>query len=278
MENILLLTDFSENARNAMHYAHHLFKGKTINFFILHTKTPASYTTDDLMLAGDDSLYNLMFKEAKAKLDDSVLEFKKTDKENNFTYDTLVDYDVITDAIKQAILSNKIDLVIMGSNGATGAKEIVFGSNTIQVIRKVNSPTLIIPEGFYYRTPKHILLPLDSEDTLDHQAFPTLISFAEKFNSKLHVLRVKTTNEIREQKDIDKELQTIKDCKTLDTTYKVIEGVPIEFAVSCYTQTHKIDITSLFVQKEPFFERLFTGSSTLKITKDLRTPLLVLHT
>ena len=43
MKKILLPTDFSENALNAIHYALHLFKDESCAFFILNTYTPMIY-------------------------------------------------------------------------------------------------------------------------------------------------------------------------------------------------------------------------------------------
>lgn len=76
MKNILLLTDFSKNSLNAIDYSLNLFKGDKCNFFILHVKSSASYTTDNLIVSGNESIYNIIVKDVIDKLDSIVLDLK----------------------------------------------------------------------------------------------------------------------------------------------------------------------------------------------------------
>ncbi len=276
MKNILLLTDFSKNSINATHYAHHLFKDDVCTFFILHVKNSASYTTDDLMSTGNESIYNALVKDAKDKLANLVMVLQSDFNSEKFAYKTSVDYDILTDAVNQLIASHSIDLIVMGTNGVTGAKEVVFGSNTINVIRQVNCPTLVIPKGFTFRKPKEILLPLDLMDSLSGAAFANTIKFLKRFGERLHMLRIKPHNENSKEEKKDQEHINYF-LKDLDFKYHVVSNVPMNYTVDCYLQTHKIDLTTLLVQKESLFERFFIGSPTTKISNSIREPLLVFH-
>ena len=102
---------------------------------------------------------------------------------------------------------------MLGSNGATGAKEVVFGSNTLNVIRHIDIATLIIPEGYKYLECKEILLPLDPEDTLGGDAFNKIIDFIELHNLHLHVLRINPETENSETKALDKSNLDIINCE-----------------------------------------------------------------
>ena len=276
MKNILLLTDFSKNSINALHYALQIFEDSSSNFFLLNVQSPSSFGTNDLMLAGNESLYDSIVKDTKGKLDKLVLKLKAEFKNKSYNITPLVDYDVLTDAINQVKKSNDIDLVVMGTNGVTGASEVVFGSNTINVIRKVDCPILVIPKGFKYRTPKGILLPLDLSDSLSGKAFNNVLNFARRFSEKIHLLRIKPKNEdSKKQKNDIKNIDSF--ISDISHEYHVISDVPIEYAVDCYTQTHSIDLTTLLVQKESLFERFFIGSPTTQISNNIRVPLLIFH-
>lgn len=276
MKNILLLTDLSKNSRNAIQYALHLFKENTCTFFILHVKNSASYTTDDLLLSGNKSIYSSLIKEAKNQLDDIVIDLKERFKTEDFEYETIVDYDNLTDAINQVIKSQHIDLVVMGSNGVTGAKEIIFGSNTINVIRKVDCNTLIIPEDFKYQKPKEVLLPLDSFDSMTGNAFSNILKFVKDNSSTLHVLRINQSGTLSEKqgKDLEHINYALKD---IPYTYNIVNNIPMHYVVGSYIQINAIDLTILIEQKELMFERFFMGSSTTKIGNHLQAPLLVFH-
>jgi len=191
-------------------------------------------------------------------------------------HEILVDYDELPDAINQIKRSIKFDLIVMGTNGITGAKEVVFGSNTINVIRKVDCPTLVVPEDFKYRAPKDILLPLDLKDSLSDTAFKNVIKFTKDFGEKLHLLRITPNN--KGLKEIEQDTENI-DSFLGDTLYEyhIMNKVPMTYAVDAYIQSNSIDLTTLLVQKESLFERFFIGSPTTKISNNIRVPLLIFH-
>ena len=276
MKNILLLTDFSENSINAIHYALRLFENDMCNFFLLNVQSSGAYMSDDLVLAGNQSLYDSIVKKTKHKLSKLIVEVESEFKNDKFNFEMLVDYDALPEAINQIKKTKNIDLIVMGTNGVTGAKEVVFGSNTINVIRKVNCPTLVIPKGFKYRIPKDILLPLDLLDALSGEAFNDVIKFTKRFSNKLHLLRVKPHNENSNEEQKDKK-NIARLLTEIEFEYHVITNVPMAYAVDCYTQSHPIDLTTLLVQKESVFERFFIGSPTTQISNSIRVPLLVFH-
>lgn len=276
MKNILLLTDFSDNSINAIDYALKLFSGHNCNFYVLHVELSNTYLSDDLMAGGNQSIYDSLVKKSKTKLNTLLKDLKSKSENENFKFEMLIDHDIFTDAIKQVIDAKHIELVVMGTNGVTGAKEVVFGSNTINVIRKVYCPTLVIPEDFEYQTPNQVLLPLDLYDALNGDAFTAVLNFTKRFGKKLHMVRVNPNNEDAAEQRKDK--QNIDTLLTdLDFEYHVVTDIPMPHVVDSYVQIHNIDITTLLVQKESLFERFFIGSPTTKISNKLRVPLLVFH-
>lgn len=276
MKNILLLTDFSENSINAMRYALKLFKEDHCNFLVLYVESSTSYISDDLMLAGNQSIYDALLKKSNTKLEKIIIDLKHEFNNEKFKFTKIVDHDVFTDAVNQVITAKAIDLIVMGTNGATGAKEVVFGSNTINVIRKVECPTLVIPDGFKYRIPNSILLPLDEFDSLSGTVFTDILKFTKRFGEKLHVLRVNSNNEATSEtfKDQDHLNYFFKET---DYEYHVVNKIPMDHVINSYTQTHPIDLTALMVQKEGLIERIFMGSPTSQISSKIEVPLLIFH-
>lgn len=276
MRNILLLTDFSDNSINAIHYALKLFSRSKVNFFVLHVESTNTFLTDDLMAAGSKSIYDTLVKKPKSRLKKVVSDLEKASKHENFNFEMLIDHDVFADSVNQVVASKEIDLIVMGTNGVTGAKEVLFGSNTINVIRKVTCPTLVIPEDFTYTSPKEILLPLDINDSIGGEAFSNLLTFANTYSEKLHLMRIKPNNEVSPEEHSDTE-QVQKYLRDINYEYHVVSNTPMDHVVNSYTQTHSIDLIALLVQKESLFERFFIGSTTTEISKKLKVPLLVFH-
>jgi len=274
MKNILLLTDFSENSMNAMRYALHLFENSICNFYILNVENTSAYASADLMSVGNESIYNSVIKKIRERIKKLIVELENEFKNSNFSFNSLVSYNDLTEAIKQIHISKNIHLVVMGTNGVTGAKEIMFGSNTINVIRAMICPTLVIPEKYAYKMPKEILLPLDVADSLSGNAFMGVVAFAKKFSKKVHLLRILPNNEALTEESKEIASMNLILTKTHNHYYKII-NVPMHYVVNCYLQTHAIDLIALLVQKESFVERFFTGSTTKQISNKITVPLLV---
>ncbi|PQV50436.1 nucleotide-binding universal stress UspA family protein [Jejuia pallidilutea] len=275
MKHILLLTDYSKNSINAMRYALQLFEHHICKFYLLHVQSSSTYTTDDLILAGNASVYSAIVKKAKHKLSKLVTSLEKEVKHGNFSFETLIDYDALTDAITQVVVSKNINLIVMGSNGVTGAKEVIFGSNTINVIRKVDCPTLVIPEKYEYKKPNDVLLPLDVPDSTSGMAFTAIVEFTEKFCKTLHILRIQP--DAKNSKEEKRDRAHLDTLKQTNYVYHKINNVPIPYVVACYSQTHNIDLIALIAKRESLFDRFFSGSPTTQITHKIKVPLLVSH-
>ena len=277
MKNILLLTDFSENSINAIRYALQLFEKDVCKFYVLHVQSSSSYTSDDLISVGNESIYNAIVKKSKLQLTKIVKKLENEFHNKNFQYQIIVDYDSMTDSVNQIVNSKNIELLVMGTNGTTGAKEVVFGSNTINVIRKVNCPSLVIPENFEFKKPDEVLLPLDLFDSLSSKGFINVLEFVNRFSKTLHMLRIKPQNEAskEEGKDWEHIDYLLKD---MAYKYHIVSNIPMDYAVSCYSQTNNIDLITLLVQKESIFERFFIGSPTTQISNIIKVPLLIYHT
>ncbi len=277
MKNILLPTDFSENSKNAIHYALAFFKNELCTFHILHVQKASNYTTDDLMVApANTSIHQSVISDVKKKLNILTEQLKNEYAEENYTFHAITDYDIFTDAIKQAVKAKNIDLIVMGTNGATGATEVVFGSNTLNVIRKVDCPVLAIPQGYTYKKPKTILYTIDDGDHFITEGIEPLMDILAKHNSSLRILKIKEDETVTVADFDDK--KKMKDFfKNINHTFHAITNVPTALAITSFVQIMNINMTAMFIQRETFLERFFKGSETSKISYGTRVPLLIMH-
>jgi len=273
MKNILLLTDFSQNSENAINYALAFFKKEYCKIFVMHVHKMGSFTSDDLMISSStDTIHDSLVQKPKKKLNSLILKIQKRFDNDKHKFETIVDFDDFTDAINQAIELHDIDIIVLGSNGKTGAKEIIFGSNTINVIRKVLCPTMVIPEGYIYKPVTEVLLPLSHTDDLHGKALAKLGEFIEEYELTLNVLRINP-----QINHSDYEFYDQSNLAILPHDYFVINDVPVQFATHSFIQIKKIGLTAVFAHKEKLIERFFKGSSTSKISNLIKTPLLVYH-
>ncbi|WP_299396920.1 universal stress protein [uncultured Gelidibacter sp.] len=276
MKNILLLTDFSDSAKNAIDYALRFFKNEKCTFHVLYVQDSTVYTTDDIVSQASTSLYDSLINKNRIKLIEYVAELESEFETQNFSFQIMVDFDSIIGSIKQSITHKNIDLIVMGTNGVTGAKEVVFGSNTLNVIRRVACTTLIVPEAYTYQEPKEILLALDSSDKIKGQPIVDFFKFITAHKLKTHILRCNPKVQDPHADEADRR-EIGGFMKDASFTYHMIKEAPMEHAVATYLQTNAIDILGLIKKDETFVERLFMGSTTTEISKHTHFPMLIFH-
>ncbi|WP_271765738.1 universal stress protein [Aquimarina algiphila] len=277
MKNILLPTDFSENAKNAIYYAMELFKNELCTFYILNVQKASNYTTDDLMVApANTSVHQSVISDVKNKLNLMVEQLKEQYPHENYIFHTITDYDIFIDAIKQAIKTKEIDIIVMGTNGATGASEVVFGSNTLNVIRKIDCPLIAIPQGYTFKKPKTILYAIDESDHFKTEGIEPLMDMVLKYKSSIRILKIKEDETVTVA-DFDDKKHMKEYFKDLNHTFHSIINVPTALAITSFVQIMNVDMTAMFIQKETFLERFFKGSETSKISYGTRVPLMVMH-
>jgi nucleotide-binding universal stress UspA family protein len=268
MKRILLPTDFSENSINAIDYALSLFENQSCEFNFLNVQKPSEYISDDIYAASPDySIYEAIANDNKKQLIALKERYVKKYESQPFYFEEHFDFDNFTDAIQQLVAAKNIQLIIMGTNGATNASEVLFGSNTLQVIRQVRCPILAIPMGFKYNGLSSILFTLREEDHFHPNALTPLGELVRDHDVSLEVLQLDTHNKLPPNKVLD-QFSTVN--------YHRVEGVPTPEAISSYEQLLPIDMHAIFIRPKSFFERIFSGSNTSKITYQSRVPLLVL--
>ncbi len=277
MKNILLPTDFSDNSKNAIYFAMQFFKNELCTFYLFNVQKTSGYTTDDLMVASaNTSIHESVISEAKQKLTIVIEDLKSKYPDQNYSYHTITDYDVFIDAIRQAIISKNIDLIVMGTNGATGASEVVFGSNTLNVIRKIDCPVLAIPQGYVYQNLKTVLLAIDYRDRFTTKGIEPLMDTLAKHRSSLRILKIKEDETVTIAEFDDK--KHMKEFfKGINHTFHSIINVPTALAIDSFVQVMNVDLTAMFIKRETFIERFLKGSETSKISYGTRVPLLIMH-
>lgn len=257
MKNILLPTDFSENAFNAIEYAVQLFKDEECTFYLLNTFTPAAYN----MTTMADGHPAVMTEEndrknSKNGLLDIEKKLKKKFNNSKHTFEKLVAFNLLVNEIESTVEKRNIDLIVMGTKGATGAKKVFLGTNTMYTIKKVNCAVIAVPEKFTYEEPQDILFPTDYKFSMENKFLPLLRSICTKHKSQLNVLNVDTGKPL-ESKQVNTKEQLGEFFKDNNTLFFEEKYRNISEAVEHFQITHKIDFLTMINNKHSFFENLF---------------------
>lgn len=191
MKNILIPTDFSSSADDAISYALDLFKCDTAHFYFLHAYADEAYGP---FKNGTDAAFEhqkqTIKKNAEIMLDEIVDKLRKEKHIPKHSYSYRTVFDSLVDGVNDFVDEKNIDLIIMGTKGKTANKNITFGSQTVQIFKYVKCPVLAVPHGYAFKQPKNILFPSAYLLPYKRRELKLLDTLAAQFKSKIHSLYI----------------------------------------------------------------------------------------
>ena len=277
MKHILLPTDFSDNAWNAIKYAIQLFKNDTCTFHLFNTYTPVIYHVEYVLgYPAQFGLGDAIRTTSQENLEKLVTKISK-EFENNpkHKFVTQARFDTIISGVKDYVNDNSIDIIIMGTKGATGAKEILFGSNTVHIFKEIKCPILAIPSGFSYESPMEILFPTDLEVVYTHTHLDILKDIAKSHHSRVNAMHISIGQELTEAQKTNKtDLES--SFKNNAFLFHDVKNMNVTAAISEFQIKHKINLLAMVNNKHSFFENLFFKNTISQIGFHLNIPFLVI--
>lgn len=276
MRKILIPTDFSANAYNAISYALKLFKNEEATFYLMNTYTPAVYQSEYLLFSpGQIGLGDIYQQNSEKKLNevkDCILEEFNNPKHTimiHSAFNTLV-YEIV-----ETVENENIDVVVMGTQGATGAKEILLGTNTVHVIKNAKCPVLVVPPDYSFQTPDEILFPTDYEINYNNTHMKQFLNIARSNGSNIDVLHVSSGNELTvDQLENKSKLGVI--LGDIPHRFHDVRDQEIITAINNFQADKKIKLLTMVRNKHTFLERLFIEPIIKKIGFHVTIPFLVL--
>ncbi|MFD2542560.1 universal stress protein [Lacinutrix gracilariae] len=189
MKKILVPTDFSEQANYALEVAAMLAKKNNSEIYLLHMIDIPLSQIPELGGSTADTIPEAMFfiqlahKRFKEILNEDFLQGINVHETVNF-YQTFED-------IKNTCKEHNIDMITMGSHGASGLKEMFIGSNTEKVVRVSDVPVLVIKNKHEDFIIKDFVFASDFKND-NKETYKQATELAKLLNSKIHLLFVNT--------------------------------------------------------------------------------------
>lgn len=275
MKRILLPTDFSDNAFEAIRYALLVFKDVECTFYLLHTYTPPIYHTEYLIGSpGQIGLGDVMHETSQTQLEQLQSRLENQYENPNHTFMVHTAFNTLLGEVTETIENENIDLVVMGTKGATGAKEILFGTNTVHVIKKSKCPVMAVPPKFEYEAPKEILFPTDYEIEYKKEKFEVLSAIAEQHRSRINVMHVRTAFDLTDAQE--KHKQQLEKLLGNKSPFREMPDSGIIDAINQFQLKEKINLLVMVQNKHTFLERLFIEPVIKKIGFHITVPFMVI--
>ncbi|MEP2278620.1 universal stress protein [Maribacter sp.] len=276
IKNILVATDFSNEAYNALFYATQIFASTTCTFHIVHA-------FDDIVLSAKNALFTGQ-KEMEDLQNLSEENLTKTvhkivlDTDNKIhKFNTISSKGSLTMVISQTIDSHDIELVVLGNKGKTGAKELFMGSNTIQVANTITKcPILAIPQEIAFKPIKEIAFVTDYKKGCTKSTLSSLLNIATLTDASIAVLHINeeeimTSKQVSNQKLLDKCLQQTPHSYDEIWNYADKANVIQDFIVE-----REISMLAMAYHRRKFFERFLHEPVIMDLSIYATIPFLIL--
>jgi len=258
MKRILVPVDFSKPAENALKVAAELARKNNGELYVLHVVEMAETLFGTEQFNINDEQIIFFMKMAKKRftkfLDKPYLEgLKVTDS---------VEVGSPTMGINELIENEKIDLLVMGSNGASGIDEILIGSNTEKVVRHSKVPVLVVKQELEKLDINEIVFASNFEEENLH-AFQNAKAFADSFDAKLHLLYVNLPgNQFYSSEEITSQIKNFLEKANMSKfdNIKIYNDYTIELGVINGAKSLKADLIAMPTHGRKGLSHFFNGS------------------
>lgn len=273
MKTILVPTDFSSIANNAINYAAKLSiytKSKLFLFHVYHV--PMIVSEVPFVLTSEDNQLEEKSNE-QIKL---VIEGLQKKYENKLEIESLSVPGFASDEIVDIAKNKNYDLIVMGTKGVGGSRKLL-GSNTVDVIKNTHCNVLVIPDNVKFEKIDKIVFAFDYNTVKNNFVFDPLIELASLFNSEILIFNIEdsrikpTTENAIEGVKLEHVFENVKHTYWFSEHENIVDAIH-EFAVD----KHAVMIT-MIRRSHNLFQQILTRSNTKQMALYSQLPLLILH-
>jgi nucleotide-binding universal stress UspA family protein len=275
MKTILVPTDFSEIADNAINYAAELGKLMSAKLILFNAYHMPIITSE----------VPVVMPTAEEIETDCMIGLKKIEEElqkkhnNQLQISASCRYGLAVDEISAFAAESNVDLIVIGMRGAGFLSEKLIGSVTTSLMRKVKCPLLVIDEHVTYKEIKKVALASDYHEIQHESALQPLKEFVRLFNAHIHVLNVvKEKAELvptTEQAVVGVKLE--HSLEGVDHTFHYTENKNVVEGINQYVAENNIDMVVMIPRIHSVLTNIFREPHTKRMAFHSTVPLLILN-
>ncbi|WP_299667825.1 universal stress protein [uncultured Polaribacter sp.] len=277
MKKIVLPTDFSQTAMNAIRYAAKLFENDFCRFYILHAYQQDIYESGILVTKETFS------EVAKTANQNSLVQLRKVLKQikqhapnPKHNYKIISADNILVDEVDKIVEERDIDIIVMGTRGKTNDKKLTFGSHTLQVLKYVKCPVLVIPQDYEYTAPKKVVFSTDFSMPYQKRELLFLSELISGYQSQIAVLYVSEMKKLSLREEKNKHFIE-ENFNTKNTSFITIDGKNVVKTINSYIKNHTPDLLVMINRRHSFLENILFQDTINKIGLTITIPFLVLQ-
>lgn len=266
MKNILVPTDFSENANKALDVAMALAKRFKANLHIIHTyhtSTPTGHMVN----------INRVIKEDREREMSIFLTKIKASAPEGVAIDGVCRHGYPVETIEKEIDRVSANLLVMGTLGASNVAKKVWGSTASNLVKINKIPVLAIPLQTHYKDLTNMVLAVDALDLTVLNTLNPALTLVQSSKLSLQLLHVSNT---AQDSDMDESINDYLKKLTIPFSYHKIVSADVLEGILNFAHQKKGTVLCLVAHKRGWFENLFHSSVSQQVTLQSDLPVLII--
>ncbi|MFB6258555.1 MAG: universal stress protein [Flavobacteriales bacterium] len=278
MQRILIPTDFSEMAQNAVNYGVELARRAGARITIMHSVqkplVPPQGPVRDLSdIPQEDDASIALWQELEG-----ITNWIREGRPEIEKVSQRMPSGLPGDEILKNVEEEQVDLVVMGTKGEKGFGDTLMGTTAANVLQKASCDVLLIPEEARFNKYEQVAYATGLNEK-DPRALKKLFRFLEDDPKArvdaVHVLGKGEGLNEKHYEAFEKGLE--KEGLSEKVTFEKLEGDHLEEVLDWFIQHKGVDLLAMLNESRNFFQRLFHNSKSKKMAFHTKVPLLVIH-
>jgi nucleotide-binding universal stress UspA family protein len=274
MKTIIIPTDFSPAATNAVNYGVDMALAIDASVLLLHVyNIPIAY--------GDVPLALLSVDEMKDAAETNMERLKK-DLEHvtsgKLVIDTTTRLGNVVDELEEVCADLHPFAIVMGTAGSSAVERTLFGSNTLSAIKHLAYPVICVPKGKEYgKGLRKIGLACDFREVADTTPVAEIKEFVKEFHAQLFVLNVDHDNKGLKADTPEQSVLLHTALEEMHPEYHFITHKDVEEGINEFAEKNDLDLVIAIPKKHKLLEGIFKKSSTKQLVFESHVPVMCVH-
>ena len=272
MKRILVPTDFSQRANNALKVAAQIAKKYDSEIYLLHLlELPLQLIDPHNEGVGEDLPESLFFMKLAHKKFTETFDKMSYYLEGINVHET-VEFNEAFEGIMDITKKYNCDMVVMGSNGADGLEEIFIGSNTEKVVRYSRIPVLVIKEEIpIFKLDSFVFV--SNLTAPNRSAFKAALDFSEKFGVDLQLVYINTPHKFKTTQELNQRFESFtQGIKFSEAHFHVYDDKTVEKGIRNAASRLDADLIGIGTHGRKGISHFMSGSLAEDIINHIKKP------
>ncbi len=258
MKKILVPTDFSEVSIHAAALATEIAQDSRAKLVLLHS---AYFNYFNEFSYGVPFNAQPFIDELEEAMEEKIQEFKRK-LGPNVEIQTIISSLSLMEAIQDVERSEKIDLIVVGTQGASGLQERFVGSNTERIVRKTKCPVIAVPSRTTIASIKKILVPIDILEIQD-ELMKKLSSLQKFLSASMEFVWVRTPHNVENEAVVRQEFEALmRTYGFTDCELCIISSLVPTEGILAYAEESRANMIAMATHARRGISHLWSGSIT----------------